>query len=755
MEPHFYPTDSLLLDAKGMEIKEVAVMKGAKMVPLKHTYNGMELRITLDKMYKGGEKYIVYINYTSKPNELELAGGAAIQGAKGLYFINPDGSDPKKPTQFWTQGETVATSAWVPIIDKTNQRCTQETYMTVPGNWVTLSNGKLMSSKKNADGTKTDYWKMDLPHAPYLFFVGGGDFAVVKDTYKGKEVNYYVDKEYESVARKIFGNTPEMMAYFSKITGVEYPWVKYGQMVAHDYVSGAMENTTATLHQEGAQQNARELVDGIGWESTIAHELFHQWFGDYVTCENWSNLTVNESFADYSQTLWDEYKYGKDAGDAENYSGLRAYLSNPPEAQKHLVRFYYENPDAMFDLVSYQKGGRILNMLRNFLGDDAFFKGLNNYLVTNKFKTGEAHQLRLALEEVSGRDLNWFFNQWYFGPGHPKLTVDYQFDDAAGKATVIVKQTQAGDKAFILPAAIDVYNGKNKTRHPVWVTSKADTFHFNYTKRPDLVNFDGDKVLLAEKKENGKTLEHYIHQYSAAGNYMDRREAIEFAGKQNTGDEKAAAFLRTALGDRYHGLRNLALTQTKKFLKNDAVKASFESIIRNMAKSDKKSTVRAAAIDLLADFATGSDKDMLTAASRDSSYSVAGAALAALAKMEPGNAYSLAKQFANDARGRLGQAVGKILIEQGTEADFDLVADQYKNLPLTQDKLTTNTPQFCEFLNKVTDLTKVKKGIDLIMDFRKIIPANFRQFTDPMFKTAFKKLNKGKEIEEYIENGMK
>ena len=142
---------------------------------------------------------------------------------------------------------------------------------------------------------------MELPHAPYLFFMGVGDFAVVKDTYKGKEVSYYVEKEYAPVARKIFGNTPEMMAFFSKALGVEYPWVKYSQMVGRDYVSGAMENTTATLHQESAQQDARELVDGNSWEGTIAHELFHQWFGDYVTSESWSNLTVNESFANYSQ----------------------------------------------------------------------------------------------------------------------------------------------------------------------------------------------------------------------------------------------------------------------------------------------------------------------------------------------------------------------------------------------------------------------------------------------------------------------
>ena len=147
---------------------------------------------------------------------------------------------------------------------------------------------------------------MDLPHAPYLFFMGVGDYAIIKDKYKNIPVDYYVEKEYAPVAKKIFGETPAMIGFFEKIIGVPYPWPKYEQIVGRDYVSGAMENTTATLHQESAYQNARQLVDGNSWEEVIAHELFHQWFGDLVTTESWSNITLNESFADYSETLWDD-----------------------------------------------------------------------------------------------------------------------------------------------------------------------------------------------------------------------------------------------------------------------------------------------------------------------------------------------------------------------------------------------------------------------------------------------------------------
>ncbi len=526
LKPHFYPTDTLSLDAKGMDIHKVEIIKEGKGSPLKFDYDGMTLRIHLDHIYKYTEKYTLYIDYTAKPNELKVhQGSAAITDAKGLYFINPKGTEKDKPTEIWTQGETESNSVWFPTIDKPNQKTTEEITMTVPAKYVTLSNGLLVDQKLNGDGTRTDHWKMDLPNAPYLFFMGVGDYAIVKDSYKGKDVNYYVEKEYAPVARRIFGHTPEMIAFYSKITGIDYPWQKYDQIVGRDYVSGAMENTTSTLHGEAAQQDARQLTDGNQWEDIIAHELFHQWFGDYVTCESWSNITLNESFADYSETMWNEFKYGKDAGDAVNFAGIQSYLQQPENADKNLVRFYYSDKEEVFDQVSYPKGGRILNMLRNYVGDSAFFKSLNLYLTTNKFHSAEAQNLRLAFEEVTGEDLNWYWNQWYYGSGHPKLTIDYVYDDAAGKVQVIVNQTQETGKIFKLPVAIDLYNGPTRTRHKVWIEDKTDTFTFAYSSRPDLVNVDGDKVLLCEKKDN-KTLDNFIFQYKYAGSFVDRREAL-------------------------------------------------------------------------------------------------------------------------------------------------------------------------------------------------------------------------------------
>ncbi|MEO8173595.1 MAG: M1 family aminopeptidase [Sediminibacterium sp.] len=733
LKPHFYTTDSLQLDAKGMNINKVELVKAGKNIPLKYKYDSLFLDIKLDKVYNKDESYVVYIDYTAKPDEFQSEGSAAITDAKGLYFINPKGEEKDKPTQIWTQGETEATSVWIPTIDRTNQKTTNEFILTVPDKYVTLSNGKLTTQKKNTDGTRTDTWVMDLPHSPYLFFIGVGDFAVVKDTYKGKEVSYYVEKSYEKVARRIFGLTPEMMKFFSeKVTGVEYPWVKYSQIVGRDYVSGAMENTTATLHQESAQQNARELVDGNSWESTVAHELFHQWFGDYVTAESWSNLTVNESFADYSQLLWLEYKYGADEAGFENFNEMNQYMGNPAESKKDLVRFFYNDKEDMFDLVSYQKGGRILHMLRNFVGDNAFFKSLNKYLTTNKFGNGSAHKLRLAFEEVTGKDLNWFFNQWYFGNGHPKVEISYGYDAPTHTAKVYIKQTQAGDKLFKLPMAIDVYHGANKKRYNVWVENKVDTFSFAVSSKPDLINVDADRITLMERKDD-KTLAEFIHQYNYAGKYLDRRDALESAVK-NIKEPAAYNLLVKALSDPFFRIRLRAMTHLGTTKLDDATISKIEFI----AKNDDHAVAKAAAIDVLAKLKNDSYKDFFAKASRDSSYSVAGAALEALGQIDGAQAFAITKQLMKDEnKGRLLVAITNVTIKYGDESSFDFISNKFEEMPLTLAKVTM-AGTYAEFLAKVTNAANFKKGIEQIVQTRDAIPAQARAQYNIMFDNFLK-----------------
>jgi aminopeptidase N len=735
LHPHFYPTDSLTLDAKGMEIKEIALMKGNSKVPLKYSYDSIQLRITLNKIYQRGENYIIYISYVSRPNELKEQGSAAITDAKGLYFINPKGEDKDKPIQIWTQGETESNSAWFPTIDKPNQKTTDEISMTVPAKYVTLSNGILKSQKKNADGTRTDYWRMNLPHAPYLFFMGVGDYVIVKDHYKNLPVDYYVEKEYAPFAKKIFGETPAMIGFYEKITGVPFAWPKYDQIVGRDYVSGAMENTTATLHQESAYQNGRQLVDGNRWEDVIAHELFHQWFGDLVTTESWSNITLNESFADYSETLWDNYRHGVDAGDEHIEENREDYLRNPADESKPLVRFYYQNREDVFDQISYPKGGAILHMLHNYVGDSAFFKSLNLYLNTYKFKSAEAQQLRLAFEEVTGQDLNWFWNEWYYGSGQPDLTINYDYSNKS--ARVIIEQTQSGN-IFKLPIAIDVYSGgANKKRYNVWVNDKTDTFYFPGDTKPSLINVDADKVLLAKKTDN-KTAEEFEQQYKYAGNYMDRKEALEYFA-----DNKLSN-LAIGLNDKYHGLRLFTLQ------KIDAAKGytvpAVLNTIEQIADKDPDKLVQAKALDILVKLKEKKYEPLFTKYVNDSSYSVSGAALDGLSKLEPMQAYSFAKKYSKDARGKLGSVVTKILMANATEDDFNTIFENYKNSPLSQSKIQ-ETIAFGNYLANVKNAENVRKGVDAIMSVRNQVPEQYRHFVDPGIKQTFNKISTAKRSE--------
>jgi aminopeptidase N len=736
LKPHFYPTDSLLLDAKGMDIREVSIVKGGKNSKLQHNYDGLFLNIRLDKTYRHTEPYTIYIDYTAKPEEFEAKGSAAIKDAKGLYFINPLGEDPEKPTQIWTQGETEATSVWVPTIDKPAQRTTQEFYLTVPAKYVSLSNGKLVSQKRNTDGTRTDYWKMDQPHAPYLFFIGIGDYAVIKDSYKGKEVSYYVEKEYAPVARRIFGETPAMMALFARLTGVDYPWVKYAQMTARDYVSGAMENTTATLHGEWAQQDARELTDGNRWEETIAHELFHQWFGDYVTTESWSNLPLNESFATIGSQLWNEYRYGKDAADEERYNSVRGYLGSRSE-KKDLIRFNYNDKEEMFDAVSYNKGGGILQMLRSFVGDSAFFKSLNLYLTNNKYKAAEAHHLRLAFEEVTGKDLNWFFNQWFFGAGHPKLNIRYSYQEAGKRAMMIVEQQQEGN-AFQLPVAVDVYNGNTPTRHNVWVKNKVDTFYFASPTKPSLINFDAEKKLVAEKTEN-KTLDEYAVQYNRATNYIDRREAIDAALKKQA-EVGGAQILQAAMKDPYAPLKAYAISGFDMSL--GQVKNTLQIALTDAAKEANRQ-VKAAAISKLAQYRSAQYKPLFLSAINDSSYTVAGYALEALSRIDSAAAMNEAKRLAaTKTKGKLAAAVRSVTISGDRPAALKLLND-FGAMPLGPEKFQALNEVF-ELVQATNDLELFRRGTDAILALGSALPEQYREQAMKELTNELRKVQKEK-----------
>ncbi len=639
--PFFYPTNELTLDAKGMLIHEVALETNGRKSPLKYDYKDDVLKIILDKTYQKNQDYTVYIKYTARPNEVKQEGSAAISDAKGLYFINPRGTDPDKPTQIWTQGETESSSAWFPTIDKSNQKTTEEIYMTVPDKYVTLSNGILKDSQKEANGLRTDHWVMDKRHSTYLFFMGVGEYAIVKDKWKNIPVDYYIEKEYEPYARQIYGNTPEMIDFFSKKLGYDYPWAKYAQISGRDYVSGAMENTTATLHGSAILQKPGQLIDENTWEDTIAHELFHHWFGDLVTAESWSNLTVNESFANYSEYLWNEYKYGKDQADYHQMTDVNMYLHNPGDFKKDLVRFDYASREDVFDLVTYQKGGGILHMLRNYLGDDAFFAGMNDYLKTYEYGNAEAHQLRLSFEKVSGRDLNWFFNQWYFGSGNPKLKYTYSFEPVKKQIAVTIEQTQ--EQPFQFPLAIDVYDNGKPKRYNVWVNAEAkNTFNFDVSKNADLVNINADGVLVAEITDT-KTPEQNLMQFLGSKESKSKYEALDGIKDQVGKSQAATRLLAAAIKDPFFRTRIKALKMMD--LSNAEQFKAMGSEVEKLASNDPKTLVQAAAISALAKTKDKKYIPIFEKGLNAVSNAVRGSSVSAIIDSDPSRANALAEKI--------------------------------------------------------------------------------------------------------------
>jgi aminopeptidase N len=668
LKPYFYPSARLILDAKGMDIHSVKLLTDSTNLDLEYTYDGRHIDIDLQKSYSRYEQYSIKIDYTAKPNDLPIGGSDAITSDKGLYFINPDSVDVNKPTQIWTQGQTESSSCWFPTIDSPNERMTQELFINVDERYKTVSNGTLVYSNYNADGSRTDYWSQELPHPPYLTMIAVGDFARAIDRWENSlgevvPVNYYVDKEYANDAFRIFGNTPEMMSFYSQILGMDYPWEKYAQVVVKDYVSGAMENTSATIHGDFVQRTSRELLDG-DYEDVIAHELFHHWFGDYVTCESWANLPLNESFATYGEYLWIEHKHGHDAAEQHGYESMMGYFSEARLKNEDLIRFVYADKEDMFDAHSYNKGGRVLHMLRYLVGDSAFFESLNVYLTDNALQDAEIHHLRLAFEKVTGQDLNWFFNQWFLNSGHPVLEITYFFDEERGQQ-ILVRQTQGAEESdvFQLPLAIDIHVGDEVMRMNEFMTEQEEVFTYPLAQPASWINVDADHTLLAQKQDN-RPDEWWTLQFRNSQNYLDRLEALEMWSTLVT--DTLTPLTLEALQDPFWNIRMIGLNQLE--LAYDLPIEALD-LLRVLAKADEKTQVRGKALVLMATFFPNQTSEELyvDAITKEQSYVVIAAGLKGLSILNLERAITMASTLEAERNFAIISAVAGLYEESGNK----------------------------------------------------------------------------------------
>ena len=622
------PQEVLTLDARGFELEKMEIVQGDSSYNPKYTYDQQKIRIYLAYPLKLKDTLEVSISYIARPTLLEKGNGGAITSSQGLYFINSNGNQEGVPQQIWSQGETEYNSGWFPSVDKPNEKFSQEIFLTVDSSFVSLSNGKLMYSSDNGDGTRTDYWKQDKEHSNYLVMIAVGDFAIVKDHWRDLDVWYFVDHEFEGLANEIFGNTPEMLEFYSELLHYDYPWDKYHQIVVKDFVSGAMENTGAVIHGDFVQQTPREMLDGTH-EDVIAHELFHHWFGDLITAESWAQITMNEGFATYGEYLWQVRKYGIDEASYHLNLDLEAYLSEASVSPKSLIRYHYQEADDLFDRHSYQKGGRVVHMLRKEVGDDLFFQGLNHYLVQNEFKSVEDDHLRLAMEEVSGMDLKWFFDQWYYREGHPVVEVDYSIDSASNSLEVRVSQKQEEAFKFHVNCSIGIDDSILQRR--LCVDQKDDTLFIDLEAFPSWYALDIEGDMLWQVKENKPYLawENQLKNSRLSSGKVMAMKAINIMPDRD--NEHYQKVLLSLLENREFWLTKAiagASLLGVDGLDTNAAMLALESLIL----TDKKSDVRSLALDVI-DSLTAQDVNYsqpFVDALSDSSYLVLRSALSIL-----------------------------------------------------------------------------------------------------------------------------
>ncbi|MCH7409625.1 M1 family metallopeptidase [Belliella sp. DSM 111904] len=662
LKPYFFDQAQVILDAKDFDIHALRLDKeGAN--ELNYKYDGRVITVYLPKSYTRSDTLGLYIKYTAKPNENPEKGSEAITDTKGLYFINPTG-DEDKPIQVWTQGETEHNSKWFPTFDTPNERFTQDIKLTVPAKYRTISNGKLLSSVDQSNDMRTDHWEMDLPHAPYLAAVVIGEFVEIKDSWEDIQVNYYVEEKYEQGAKTVFKNTPEMIGFFSELLGVRYPWQKYDQVVVRDFVSGAMENTTISVFMEALNLNEREALDSE-WDGIIAHELFHQWFGNYVTTESWANLTLNEAFANYSEYLWYDYKEGKDVADLHHISEMEQYFDESREKQVDLIRFFHDDSEDMFDSHSYAKGGRILHMLRRNLGDDAFFTSLKHYLTKHAWSSVEVHDLRLAFEEVTGQDLNWFFNQWFLGSGHPVLSYEVDYSQQENLLLrVTQKQDLTSTPLYKIPFKVSWYIDGERFEKEFVLDKAYQQFAMQNNEPVNQLYFDEESELLAVK-DTKRGLDHFVMQYSQSQFGVARYEALDSLLNNYPDEPVTIKTVELALNDSFGAIQEMAmfgiarnpewLTQIK----------GLEGILFEIAENGTEHAVQTGAIELLSILDPDKYSPSLLRWMNHPSYLVASAALSAYLSYEDNpNRNSIAERYMEEDNVRIVVAIADFLIEE-------------------------------------------------------------------------------------------
>ncbi len=507
---------------------------------------GDTLAVELDRAYSRGETLSVAITYE------------AVNPPEGLYFNEPDKDYPDRPRQVWTQGEQDENHFWFPCYDALNDRMTTEEYVTADDGYTVIGNGILAGTRKNGDGTSEWHYRQDVPAPTYLISLVVGKYEAYESEWDGIQVLSYVRPSLRAQAPLAFGRTAEMIRLFSERTGVRYPYPVYRQTEVADFLFGGMENITATtltartLHPES-------VAPAYDSDDLVSHELAHQWWGDYCTTGNWSNLWLNEGFAAYFESLWWEFSGDSLRAQWTRIHDLDEYLRSDRGGRRPLVTRYYDTSEDLFDAVSYEKGALVLHMIRERVGDAAFWKGLRIYADRHGASDVESGDLREAMAAAGGIALDRFFDQWVFHGGHPEFRASWDWDGRSKLVHLVLSQTQKTDDLtplFAIDVDVDLTGEGWHRRVVVRSERERGDFYLPAPSRPELVELDRDGKLIKTLTFDKSTGE-YVRQLRSPA-LPSRVAAARALGERR--DESAVPALAAALADTagFWGLRGEA-----------------------------------------------------------------------------------------------------------------------------------------------------------------------------------------------------
>lgn len=615
--------ETFVLDAEEFKATSVIDAEGRK---LSFEQTATELTVHLPRPYNFNEE-IVFTCYYHGQNP-----------KKGLIFIT---ESTETPRMVFSDSWPDHVHHWFPCYDYPNDKVTNEIIATVERGLKVAANGRLVGVFEDpATGMTTYHWSQDQPHSTYLIFLAAAPYAVVHDSYKTLPVNYWVYPEDEPKVKPTYGQTPKMIEFFNKTFGYEYPWRKYDQVSVP--LGGGAESTSATAmtHRILVDEKAVSDFPAIG---IVSHELAHQWWGDLVTLRSWAHAWINEGFATYSDHLYHRFEMGEEEGALNLQQKLQAYLREAKTRYiRPIVTDRYEKPEDLFDAHSYQKGALVLHMLRSLVGDKSFFAIISNFLHRFAFDVVDTADFIRTVKATTGQNLDWFFEQWLFKPGHPVFEVSSQWDPASRTLRLRVKQVQdfsRGIPVFRVPVSIKILTPGGKEIYKIWVEKQEQTFELPLAEKPLLVRFDQDNVLIKEisfPKEKAELLYQLRHD-----EVIGRMEAASALRSFKNDPQVLEALIDRLRNDPFWAVRKTALETLA-----EAGPAGQTAVFKK-ACQDPDSRVRAAALVALGNLRDRKNLGFfMDIFQKDQSYRVKAEALTAIGKIGDPSVASFLRQAA-------------------------------------------------------------------------------------------------------------